>query len=186
MPADAGTSGSVSVRRWTEADAAALSSAVAESTEHLRPWMEWASEPPLSLQARRRQIRQMEVRWAAGGDCNYVIRVGDAVAGACGLHRRVGPDGLEIGYWLHPLFTGRGVATTAAGLLTDAAFTMPEIEFVEIHHDQANLRSRAVPERLGFRLVASTPDEVSAPNELGISCEWRMTRDEWAARRRAA
>jgi RimJ/RimL family protein N-acetyltransferase len=185
LPEDAGAIGEVSVRRWIEEDAEALNLAVLESLEHLRPWMEWAAEPPLSPRARRRQIRQMHVRWAAGGDCNYVIRVGERVAGSCGLHRRLGPGGLEIGYWLHPDFTGRGVATTAAELLTSAAFTVPDIEFVEIHHDQANVRSRRIPERLGYTLVASVPDEPTAPGELGVECRWRVTRDEWVARRAA-
>jgi RimJ/RimL family protein N-acetyltransferase len=128
---------------------------------------------------RRLDIRLAEKRWASSGEWRYGIFVGDTVAGSCGLHRRVGPRGLEIGYWLVPRFTGRGIATLAAGMLTDAAFTLPVVEFVEIHHDRANKRSGAVPARLGYRLLAEIPLPPKAPGEIGIECQWRVTRAEW-------
>lgn len=46
--------------------------------------------------------------------------VGDEVVGGCGLHRRVGPGGLEIGYWVHAAWTRRGIAA-AAGFTRVAA-----------------------------------------------------------------
>ena len=39
------------------------------------------------------------------------------------------------------------------GALTDAAFALDGIERVEIHCDEANLRSAAVPRRLGYTLA---------------------------------
>ncbi|MDE3132519.1 MAG: GNAT family N-acetyltransferase, partial [Acidobacteriota bacterium] len=143
----------MTVRRWRTQDAQALNDAVAASREHLLPWMPWAGEPPMTLAQRLRQLADWEREWRAGGDCVYGIFVGDQVAGGCGLHRRLGPAGLEIGYWLAMGFTGRGVITVAAGLLTDAAFDVPGLELVEIHHDKANERSGAVPRRLGYTLV---------------------------------
>ncbi len=62
--------------------------------------------------------------------------------------------GLEIGYWIHPAFIGRGLATAAARLVTEAAFSVPGIDRVEIHHDRANEISGAIPRKLGFTLSA--------------------------------
>jgi RimJ/RimL family protein N-acetyltransferase len=101
---------------------------------------------------------------------------------AAGLHRRIEPDGLEIGYWIHPSFTGRGLATSAARLLTDAAFAVEGITHVEIHHDKANVASAGVPRRLAYRLVAEAPDGIAAPAEIGIERIWRVDRDEWTQR----
>jgi RimJ/RimL family protein N-acetyltransferase len=101
------------------------------------------------------------------------------VAGGCGLHHRIGLGGLEIGYWTHPAFLRRGIATAAAGLLTEAAFARAEIARVEIHHDKANQASQGIPRKLGFAFVREVPDEVAAPAEVGISCEWQLTRDDW-------
>ena len=111
------------------------------------------------------------------------VFVDGAVAGGCGLHRRIGSGGLEIGYWTARRFLRQGIATTAAGLLTDAAFSDPAITRVEIHHDQANHASAGVPRRLGFRLARQRVDEIQAPGESGISCEWQITRQQWDTRR---
>ena len=107
---------------------------------------------------------------------------GDPV-GSCGLHDRVGPDGLEIGYWVDEAQQGRGLASEAAALLTDAAFTLSRIERVVILHDETNVRSSRVPQRLGYRQVGridSTHDQ--APEDTGRDLVWEVTRAEWGAR----
>jgi ribosomal-protein-serine acetyltransferase len=171
------------VRRWLEQDAETLERAVTESVEHLRPWMDWVVQEPMSLDARRRLILSWERDWRAGGDVTLGIFRDGAAVGGTGMHRRVGPAGLEIGYWVHPAFLRQGIAGGASALVTDAAFTVPGIEFVEIHHDKANIASGAVPAKLGFTLVGERHDGMQAPAEVGIECRWRMERDEWERRR---
>ena len=102
-----------------------------------------------------------------------------SIVGGTGLHRRRGPDTLEIGYWVHADHLGQGFATEAATALTTAAFAVPGIEHVEIHHDRANTASRGIPERLGYRMVAESPDAVTAPGEEGVDCCWRTDRRGW-------
>lgn len=170
----------VTLRRWRPCDAALLHRAVTESIEHLRPWMGWVSHEPLTVDQRRLMLESWKRDWQAGGDAVYAIFVdGEAVAGGCGLHHRGGPDTLEIGYWIHPGFLRRGIATAVTRLLTDAAFSVPGIQRVEVHHDKANLPSRGVPARLGYEFVGEAPDERAAPAEVGIDCAWRMTRAGW-------
>jgi RimJ/RimL family protein N-acetyltransferase len=171
------------VRRWLEEDVETLERAVTESIEHLRPWMEWVVQEPMSLDARRRLILSWERDWRGGGDVTLGIFRDGAAVGGTGMHRRVGPSGLEIGYWVHPAFLHQGIAGGASALVTDAAFTVPAIEFVEIHHDKGNLASREVPAKLGFTLVSERHDGAQAPAEVGIECVWRMERDEWERRR---
>ncbi len=169
----------VQLRRWVPDDAEVAGRAVAESQEHLRPWMAWVSQEPLSLERRTAMIQEWEREWLRGGDISMGVFFSGHVAGSCGLHYRIGPGGLEIGYWTHPAFTRRGIATIAAGLLTDAAFALPGITRVEIHHDKANQASAGVPRKLGFRLIGEEPEEPAAPAEVGVSCRWRLTRDDW-------
>ena len=70
--------------------------------------------------------------------------------------------------------------------LTHLGFGVDEIERVEIHHDKANVASAGVPRGLGFELVTESPDEISAPGEIGIDCAWVVTRDAWARRHNRA
>lgn len=167
------------LRRWLVTDAERLARAVIESRAHLQPWMAFMAKEPQTLQQRRAMLREREREWREGGDVMLGILVAGEVAGSCGLHRRRGPAVLEIGYWVHPSFTRRGLATTVAGLLTDAAFSLPEIAHVEIHTDKANVASSGVPRRLGFRFLGETPDEVTAPAQVGVDCAWQMDRARW-------
>ncbi|HEX8752255.1 MAG TPA: GNAT family N-acetyltransferase [Solirubrobacterales bacterium] len=168
------------LRRWTVKDAELLDAALAENLEHLRPWMPWIAAEPLSLTTRRGMLSRWERDWRSGGDVVLGIFEGERVAGSTGLHHRHGPRTLAIGYWVHVDFLRRGVATRTARLLTETALALPGVDRVEIHHDKANLRSAAVPRRLGYRFLGETPDRVEAPGEAGVDCGWRI--EEWPAR----
>lgn len=144
--------------------------------------MAWIVHEPLSDADRLAMIRSWHLTWEAGGDSVYGAFVDDVVVGSCGLHRRSGPEVLEIGYWVHVDHLRRGYAHEIASKLTTAAFAVAGIERVEIHHDEANTRSRAVPERLGFTHAGSRPDEPVAPGESGVDVAWWMTRQEWEPR----
>lgn len=169
-------------RRWTPADAPALVEAVTRSAEHLRPWMAWIAEEPMSVQQRVELIEGWERDWDAGGDAVYGVFADGQVAGGCGLHHRLGRGGLEIGYWIGVDFLRRGLASAASALLTDAAFGLPHIDIVQIRHDKANLRSAAVPRKLGFRMVREVVDQIEAPAEIGASWYWQIRRAEWSPR----
>jgi ribosomal-protein-serine acetyltransferase len=167
------------MRRWRVGDAEALATAVAESAEHLRPWMPWIANEPLPLDRRRAMLATWAEDWDSLGDRLFGIFATDSVVGACGLHRRAGDSTLEIGYWVHVDHVGRGIAPAAAAAATDDAFRRPQIEQVEIHHDRANTASAAVPRKLGFELFGQRPVDAKAPAETGIHCIWVMRRERW-------
>jgi ribosomal-protein-serine acetyltransferase len=164
------------VRLWQEDDAPALALAIAESLEHLRPWMPWAAHEPMGARARRAWIRDRIAEAERGGDRVYGLFLGDRVVGTCGLHRRIGPGGLEIGYWVHADFTRRGLATRGARFVVTEAFAQPGIDHVEIHHDVANEPSGRVAAALGFTCVGEQRRRPQAPAETGVFRVWRLER----------
>ena len=87
-----------------------------------------------------------------GDDWIYGLfeRDGSALVGGAGLHRRVGPEALEIGYWIRASHVRRGLATEATAALTRLAFEVCGAIRVEIHVDPENTASLAVAERLGY------------------------------------
>jgi RimJ/RimL family protein N-acetyltransferase len=174
------------LRRWRVQDAERLDKAIRESIEHLRPWIVWVAEEPRTLEQRRELLARWERQWMNGEDRVYGVFVGDAVAGSCGLHRRLGPCALEIGYWIHAAFVRRGLATKAVSLVTDIAFTLDGISRVEIHHDKANQASAGVPRHLGYRLIREQREERRTPGETGTECVWGIERDEWRLARHSA
>jgi RimJ/RimL family protein N-acetyltransferase len=171
----------VTIRPWVEDDAAALSAAIADSLPELRPTMPWAGAEPIGLQARLAYIRGAR-DGEREGDRVRGIFVDGEVAGACGLHRRIARDGLEIGYWVRTSLTGRGVATAAVGLLCEEAFADDAITHVEIHHDAGNAASGAVARRAGFTHVGDRPRTPLAPGDTDTERIWRLTRDQYRKR----
>jgi ribosomal-protein-serine acetyltransferase len=176
--------GDLALRRWQVEDAEAQEAAVIANLDHLRPWMPWAAAEPLGLMARRGMLERWQRDWEAGGDAAYAVLLDRALAGSCGLHRRRGPGVLEIGYWIAAERSRRGLGTRVAGLLTEAAFAVPGVDRVEIHHDRANQASAAIPRRLGYRPAGERPDTVDAPSEEGVDCTWAIERREWLESKR--
>lgn len=170
------------LRRLSVNDVEPLVAAITESLDHLRPWMPWAAEQP-TIPAQREYADAMTRQWDAGETFSYVI-LGPAegeVLGAIGVHSRVGPGGWDIGYWVHARHTGRGIATTSAAVLTGVTLSLPGTERVEIHCDEANVPSAAVPRRLGYRLDRLQEHTRDAPAETGQRLIWTMSRDAYPA-----
>ncbi|MFN2166327.1 MAG: GNAT family N-acetyltransferase [Anaerolineae bacterium] len=104
------------------------------------------------VEARVQHLRQWRASFDRNEDYSYGIwnRAEDAVLGGTGLHTRRGPGTLEIGYWIHVDHINHGLATEAAAALTRVAFEVNRVHCVEIRNDPANVRSAAVPRKLGF------------------------------------
>jgi RimJ/RimL family protein N-acetyltransferase len=148
------------LRCWDPADAPLLKAAIDASLDHLRPWMPWAADEPQPLQTKVGLLRRFRGEFDLGRDFVYGIfcrgegevLVVDSMTlrGGAGLHTRLGEGALEIGYWIHAAHINQGLATETAAALTKVAFQVHGVDRVEIHCDPANLRSAAVPRKLGY------------------------------------
>lgn len=140
------------IRCWDPADATLLKEAVDVSLEHLRPWMPWAARHPQPLQDSVELLRQFRGKFDLGQDYTYGIFTRDEtmVLGGTGLHPRGGEGGREIGYWIREDQINRGYATETAAALTRVGFEIEKLRRIGIHCDIANVRSAAVPPKLGY------------------------------------
>ncbi|MEU6293797.1 GNAT family N-acetyltransferase [Streptomyces erythrochromogenes] len=181
-PAESIRSDHVDLRRWRTGDLDALERAIHESRDHLVPWLPWAADPGRRQTAE--YLARSHEKWEAGQDFSYAITSDAEVIGSCSLMRRIGAGGLEIGYWIHPARTGRGLVTMAVAGLVDAGFRLDGIDHIEIHHDAANHASGAVARRSGFTEVerVPAPEGPLTPGESGTDVIWRMTADRWRTR----
>ena len=163
----------VTLRRLTVDDVPDVVEAVNSSLETLRPWMPWAQEPA-SVEAQLEWFRSAELAWAEGTGFHYAVLVDGAIAGGAGYHVRNGPGVLEIGYWLRAGCEGQGHMTRAARALTDTAARVDGVTRVEIHCDPANVKSAAIPLRLGYSLVGERDAECLAPAHTGREQIWAI------------
>jgi RimJ/RimL family protein N-acetyltransferase len=133
-------------------DAPLLRDAVDVSLDALRQWMPWGHEEPRAVHETMQQLREVRGRFDLDQDHRYAIfdSGGSVLLGNTGLHARVGPRALEIGYWIRSDRAREGLATEAAAALTRVAFDICGIDRVEIHVEPANEASLGVPRKLGF------------------------------------
>ena len=143
------------LRCWAPGEAPQLKAALDASLEHLREFMPWAHDEPSPVAEVAERLRGFRAAFDRDEEYVYAIWQGSEVAGGSGLHRRIGPGGLEIGYWIRADRTRRGLATEMASALTRAAFELLEAERVELHIDPRNTASLGVPRKLGFREEAT-------------------------------
>jgi RimJ/RimL family protein N-acetyltransferase len=157
------------LRRHQVGDAAAIAAAVAESLAELQPWVPWANRSAAEPEVQRRRLEEAVPHWERGTEYVYLVfRPGeDKLLGSVGLHRRVGPDALEVGYWLRSSETGRGAMTEAVRALANGALALPGVDRVELHCDEANQKSAAIARRLGFRLARIGQVDPESPAERG-------------------
>lgn len=159
------------LRPWQPADAVALAPILQSNVAHLGPWIPAHVAEPLAGAALAERLAGFAAAFAADQAYRYAVLASDSarVLGEVDMFPRAAMRGrvplaegdhVELGYWLDASVTGQGFATEATRALLDVASTLPEMTHVEIRCDQANARSAAVPQRLGFHLAAVEEENV--------------------------
>lgn len=139
------------LRLFEESDAGELFAVVDRNRAHLEPWLPWV-ETTTDAGATLAFIHASHAQVARNDGFQAAIVCGGAIAGVAGFHHVDWHNrATSIGYWLSADRQGRGTMTEAVRALVDHAFGVWGLERVEIQAAVDNHRSRAVPERLGFR-----------------------------------
>ena len=178
-PPEVVNAGPVVLRRWQAAWAPALLAAVRASLPQLQAYMAWASDD-YSIDSARKFLDEAARSWEEGTEFSYAMRAPDGqVVGASSLMTRMGPGVLEIGYWVHSAFTGRGLATAATVALTQVALSMEDVQAAVIRHDAANLSSGRVAERAGYLERERRPSILDqARDRTDVEVIWERLRND--------
>lgn len=137
------------LRLLEESDLDELYSLIEANRAYLAMWMPWA--PKQTREDTLSFLRGTRLQLAAENGFQMALCEHDRIIGVAGFHRVDRSDrSASIGYWLAESQQGRGLMSGAVRALLDYAFGTWELKRVEIRADVENLRSRAIPERLGF------------------------------------
>lgn len=140
------------LRPFEHRDAQEIYNVVKENYEHLRPFLHWVT-PEYSLASAKQFIQQTLTGFAENTNHTYAIVADGSLTGAINLGNFNWPSkSTEIGYWVAAKYEGQGLITNSCKLLINYAFEELQINRIEIHCAIENVRSRAIPERLGFTL----------------------------------
>ncbi len=155
-------------------DAELVYAAIVESHKELATFMPWATPQP-SLEDTVIFIEQSMTNWILQR-CEepflplFIFDKEGVFLGSTGFHHYdwIIPC-LECGYWLRTPYTGQGYMTEAILGLTYYAFQQLKLKRLAITCDSTNLRSKNIPERLGFILEGIQKYNRILPNTTQVS-----------------
>lgn len=134
-----------------ETDAEELYRLIDRNRAYLRQWLPWLDmeQSPADTLRFIRFVRDQQLR---NESLNLCIRYRGALCGVIGFHRFDWVNrATSVGYWLAEDFQGKGIMIRSCKAMVDFAFRNFMFHRVEIRCATGNLKSRAIPERLGFR-----------------------------------
>jgi ribosomal-protein-serine acetyltransferase len=117
---------------------------------YLARWLPWATSQ--TFDDTLDFIRRTRSQLSDNDGFQTAIVLEEGIVGVIGYHAIDWPNrSTRIGYWLDEGHQGRGIMTASVRVLVDHALSIWRLNRVEIRAAADNRRSRAIPERLGFR-----------------------------------
>jgi ribosomal-protein-serine acetyltransferase len=174
LPVDLGDD--LSLRRLRMDDLAEIWALVEAERDRIAMWMPWVEAT--------RTIEDQGV-WLEGVVANErsVDGVGMFVDGTYvgGIGLMMDAFGVtgEIGYWIGSAHEGRGLVTRASRAMIDIGFRERRLHRIVIRAGVENLRSRAIPERLGFTQEGVLRGEGKGSNGFYDLVVYGLLEDEW-------
>lgn len=160
-------------------DAEPLFELTERNREHLRRWLPWVDHSTTVADTRSFIVMTLEQHAANKGIQSGLWHDGQ-IAGVIG-HNLVdhGNKLVSIGYWLGESFTGKGLMTKACRYYVEYSFAVMAMNRVAISCGAKNHKSRAIPERLGFRREGTLRQAERLPSGFHDLIIYSMLRDEW-------
>jgi ribosomal-protein-serine acetyltransferase len=168
------------VRPVAAADAAGLHALIEANRDHLARWMPWAAAQDLA--GTERFVAEAEQQLLEERGFQAKVEPEDEIAGIVGFHKVDWVNrSTSLGYWLTEAAQGKGTMTTVVRACLDYAFYEWDLHRVEIHCAPENRRSRAIPERLGFREEAHLRETELVGGRYLDSVVYGMLAGEWGS-----
>ncbi len=150
--------------------------------QYLREWLPWLDSNKY-VQNTIDFIEYSKKQYAENNGLQFCIRYNGKLAGMVGFHK---VDWLNhstsIGYWLAEDCQGKGIMTSSCRCLLEYAFGNLGINRVEIRCAPENKRSRAIPERLGFKEEGTVRQAEWLYDHYVDHVIYGMLRTQWLAR----
>jgi ribosomal-protein-serine acetyltransferase len=138
------------LRPLEKTDADELHKLIESNRASLSEWLPWAATQTFEDTAGFIDRAQEQLDDNKG--FQVAIVAAGVIAGVIGYVRVDWSNrSTNLGYWLGEEHRGKGTMTAAVWVLTGHAFSDWDLNRVEICAAEENRRSRAIPERLGFR-----------------------------------
>ena len=139
------------LRIYEERHAQEVAELVDQNRAYLRQWLPWVDNSR-TVEDSKAFIKYSLQQFANNEGFQTGIWYKGKFTGGIGYHPIDWVDRkVEMGYWLGESFQGKGLMTKACRTLITYAFAELRLNKVEIYCATENIRSCAIPKRLGFK-----------------------------------
>jgi ribosomal-protein-serine acetyltransferase len=157
-----------------------LLSVIAANRAHLARWHPWAA-----LMTTREHADRLIQDWQRHHERNGALHLGIWHEGRfCGMIDHLNVDWVNrwtvFSYWLSESHQGRGIMTGCVRTMVRHAFTAWNLNRITIESATENTRSRAIPERLGFRLEGTVRGIEKLQDRYVDHAIYGLLRSDWA------
>jgi ribosomal-protein-serine acetyltransferase len=159
--------------------AAELAELVRANIHRLKPWMPWATDD-YSIDMAIGFIDRTARAFSENGRFEALIVTDRRIIGAIGFHNYdTANRSAHVGYWIDKEYEGRGIITKCCVAVIDHLFKVLNLNRVQINCNVENIRSRAIPERLGFKQEGVLREVEWLHDRFGDWAVYAMLRRDW-------
>lgn len=142
-------------------DGIAVNEAILESFDVLHTFMDWAKEKP-SVEESEELVRLSAANWILKKSEEPWLQLfifdkatNQFIGGTSFYNTQWEVPSVETGYWIRSSRAHQGLMTEAINAITQYAFKQLNVKRIAMTCDIDNIRSKKIPERLGYSLEAT-------------------------------
>jgi ribosomal-protein-serine acetyltransferase len=170
----------IEIRLLEPCDAEAVFAVADRDRAYLRDWLPWVDRTHSADDVRHFIEDAVSPQWADNRGPQCGIWIDGSLAGSVGCHAIDWVNrACSLGYWIESRRQGQGIVTRCVSAMLDYLFDEMRLHRVVIQCAVGNLRSCAIPERLGFTKEAVLRDaQLNGARWLDLAT-WSILEDEW-------
>ncbi len=174
----------ISLKLLERKDAASFFKLISDNREQLKYWVPWVAQS-YKLTDIKYYIEEAHHKYKQGKAMHMAIWHEGTIVGNINLNP-IDPDHKKaaIGYWLDQSAQGQGIMLEACRQLMAYAFEKLFLNRLEIVCDAENMRSRAIPEKLGFVQEGRLRDYLMAHQKSVDVIVYALLKKEWLGERK--
>lgn len=152
--------------------------------EYLKKWLPWVNAT-LSSKDTEKYILLCIDKFKNKETVDFGIWYDKQWVGSMGFNKiDTINDNAEIGYWLSSDFQGKGIMTDCVKAMLNYGFVDLNLNRIQIRCSCLNIRSKAIPERLGFKLEGVLRQDHKINGEYSDGLIFGILKSEWCDEKR--
>lgn len=181
LPDEISVDSEITLRRSFDTPPEVMHSLIHRNLDHLGDFLSWAV-PEYSLEGVKAFMKLKRELWNESAEQGYSVLYNGEFVGAVGMRGFDSPvRAVSVGYWISEHAQGNGIMTRSVSALIKLAFEAQGMNQVIIKAAPTNIRSKAIPERLGFTETGFERQMAkNVRGELLDLVNYSLLRSEWS------